>query len=382
MGLMVLEVSSKLKDSRTHSKVATQEPEGQARMMEAPSSSLPSSLSASWCPSAGASFPPLSTQSWCRARRSCGHRVVPHLQRGEAGRELEVVWWGSPWAEACPPPALGPGTGASSSKVSGRGAGAQLSLGWWRGQGWGKGSRAQRLFLQLGDGQFLREEEKAPLAPPAAPAQPHVRAQHSLDVAESLPAEQSRAESGGHEQGGCWCGWRPWPRVPEPQGEPTWSRSSSWPGPSCPGQEGPRRAARTRGRRRERGRAAGCWCRCRGSAAGPEAASCALLRGRRAGCCWLGGLLAATASSGTPMDSGRGPAEGRGQEPSRGGDVGGGLVALPVLFGRRFCGEALAAGVSPELHRCSLTSAFSQQLRVSCFPHCSVGIPYLLPEVS
>ena len=101
---------------------------------------------------------------------------------------------GSPRAEPCPPPAVGREVGASSSsKVAGPGAGARGSRGWCQGQGWGKGSWALRLLLQLGDDQFLREEEKAPLAPLAAPGQPHVRAQHRLGVGESLPAEQRAA---------------------------------------------------------------------------------------------------------------------------------------------------------------------------------------------
>lgn len=59
-----------------------------------------------------------------------------------------------------------------------------------QGQAWGKGSWALRLLLQLGDHQFLLEEEKAPLAPLWAVAQSHVRAQHRLITAENLPAEQ------------------------------------------------------------------------------------------------------------------------------------------------------------------------------------------------
>ncbi len=82
--------------------------------------------------------------------------------------------------------------GASSTKAPGPGAGARVSLPWSQGQGWGKGSWALRVLLQLGDDQFLLEEEKAPLAPLAAPGQPHVCAQHRLGIAESLSAEQSR----------------------------------------------------------------------------------------------------------------------------------------------------------------------------------------------
>ena len=164
-------------------------------MMEVLPSSQPSSSSSSSSSSSpAASFPPLSTHSWSRARRSCGRTVVPpRLQRGEAGRELEVASLGSPRAEPCPPPALGTDTGASSTKVPGPGAGARLSLPWAQGQGWGKGSWALGVLLQLGDDQLLLEEEKAPLAPLAAPAQPHVRAQHRLGIGESLPAEQRAA---------------------------------------------------------------------------------------------------------------------------------------------------------------------------------------------
>ena len=85
---------------------------------------------------------------------------------------------------------LGTDIGASSTKGPGPGAGARVSLAWWQGQGWGKGSGALRVLPQLGDDQFLLEEEKASLAPPVAPGQPHVRAQHRLSVGESLPAEQ------------------------------------------------------------------------------------------------------------------------------------------------------------------------------------------------
>lgn len=83
--------------------------------------------------------------------------------------------------------------GASSTTVPGPGAGAGVSLPWCQGQGWGKGSWALRVLPQLGDHHFLLEEEKAPLAPLAAPGQPHVRAQHRLGVGESLPAEQRAA---------------------------------------------------------------------------------------------------------------------------------------------------------------------------------------------
>lgn len=74
-----------------------------------------------------------------------------------------------------------------------RGAGA---WGWCQGvPGPGLGARiwALRVLPQLGDHQFLVEEEQAPLAPLAAPGQPHVCAQHRLGVAESLPAEQRAA---------------------------------------------------------------------------------------------------------------------------------------------------------------------------------------------
>ena len=175
----------------THPNVATQEPVGQTRMMEALSSSVPSSSCSS--SSRAASFPLLSTHSRSRARRSCGRRLLPRLQRREAGRELEVASLGSPRAEPCPPPAVGREVGASSSKVAGLVPGAGVSLCWCQGQGWGQGSWAGRVLPQLGDDQFLREEEKAPLAPLAAPGQPHVRAQHRLGAGESLPAEQRAA---------------------------------------------------------------------------------------------------------------------------------------------------------------------------------------------
>ena len=97
---------------------------------------------------------------------------------------------GWPRAEPCLPPAVGTDIGASSTKVPGPGAGARVSLPCSQGQARGKGSWAPRVLLQLGDDQFVLEEEKAPLAPLAAPAQPHARAQHRLGVAESLPAEQ------------------------------------------------------------------------------------------------------------------------------------------------------------------------------------------------
>jgi len=101
---------------------------------------------------------------------------------------------GCPRAEPCPPAALGMDTGASSPKAVGPGVAARLSLPCSQGQGWGEGSWALGLLLQLGDDQFLREQEKAPLAPAAAPGQPHICAQQRLGIAESLPAEQSRAE--------------------------------------------------------------------------------------------------------------------------------------------------------------------------------------------
>ena len=101
----------------THGKVATQEPLGQTRRMEVLSSSPPSSSSSS----PAASFPPLSTHSWSRARQSCGRRVVPRLQRGEAGGELEVASLGSSQAEPCLPPAVGTDIGASSTNVPGLG---------------------------------------------------------------------------------------------------------------------------------------------------------------------------------------------------------------------------------------------------------------------
>ena len=128
--------------------------------------------------------------------------------------------------------------GASSTKAPGPGAGARVSLAWWQGQGWGKGSGALRVLPQLGDDQFLLEEEKAPLAPPVAPGQPHVCAQHRLGVGESLPAEQRAA---GMRKAAAARPGRAHPSLSR-RGDPTWSASSSWPGPSCPGQEDPRSA--------------------------------------------------------------------------------------------------------------------------------------------
>ena len=173
----------------THPKVAMQEPVGQARMTEVLSSSVPCSSSS--CPSCpAASFPLLSTHSWSRARQSCGRRLVPCLQRAEAGTELEggSLGW-VPTRRALSPTCPWDGHWC----LQHRGAGA---WGWCQGvPGPGLGARiwALRVLPQLGDHQFLVEEEQAPLAPLAAPGQPHVCAQHRLGVAESLPAEQSAA---------------------------------------------------------------------------------------------------------------------------------------------------------------------------------------------
>ena len=52
------------------------------------------------------------------------------------------------------------------------------------------------------------------------------------------PGRPCRADGTGHEKGGC-CGIQRCWRVPEPRGEPTWSRGSSSPGPSRRGQEKP-----------------------------------------------------------------------------------------------------------------------------------------------
>ena len=146
----------------THPKVAMQEPVGQLKMREEPSSALPPSSSSS-SSSRAASFPPLSTHSWSRARRSCGRRLVPRLPRGEAGGELEVASLGSPRAEPSPPPALGTGRAAASTQVPGPGAGARGS------RGWGQAGPALLPGPAMGERQLGSEGLTATWQRPVAP---------------------------------------------------------------------------------------------------------------------------------------------------------------------------------------------------------------------
>jgi len=262
----------------THVKVATQELVGQMRMMEALSSSLPpcSSCSSS---SRAASLVPLSTQSWCRARRSSAQGGAPSAERrGRPAAGGGLV--GFPVGRALCPSCPWHRHWCIEHQGGGVWGGCQGVPAVVAGAGKGKGSWALGLLLQLGDDQLLWEQEKASLTPLAAPSQPHIHAQQRLGIAESLPAEQSRAESLPAEQSravgmrkaagaaglGRSC-------VSGARGEPTWSHSSSWPGPSHPGQEGPRWAPRTCPSWRHGGWDAVCWWRCLGSAARPEPAS-------------------------------------------------------------------------------------------------------------
>lgn len=95
--------------STTNPEVALQELVDQMRMMEVPSSSLPSSCSSSSSSfSAITSFLLLSAHSWPRAKQSSGCR-----EERQAGSCRWPPWWHSPDVS------VGMDTGASSTKVLG-----------------------------------------------------------------------------------------------------------------------------------------------------------------------------------------------------------------------------------------------------------------------
>jgi len=133
---------------------------------------------------------------------------------------------------------------------------------------WRKGSQGLRVLLQLGDHQFLREQEKPPLAPLVAPGQPHVRAQHR-----SLPAEQSAVAMSNAAAAGPACArvsLHPVAAHLEPQQQLAWPIPPGTGGPStCTALSDAGDAAGWR----ERVWGAGCQCLCPGSAARPEPAS-------------------------------------------------------------------------------------------------------------
>lgn len=73
--------------TKTHQKVTTQEPQGQRKTREL--LVFPSFFFSAASPADP--FPLLSTWSRPSARQSCGRRVLPRLQRGAAGSDLEVA---------------------------------------------------------------------------------------------------------------------------------------------------------------------------------------------------------------------------------------------------------------------------------------------------
>lgn len=115
-----------------------------------------------------------------------------HLCR-EQRQAVSWRWppWGAPPGRALLPSC--PWDGHWCIQHTGPGAGGQGVPALEPGPGMGQGQLSRRVLPQLGDHQFLLEEEKAPLAPLAAPGQLHVCAQHRLCIGESVPAEQSTA---------------------------------------------------------------------------------------------------------------------------------------------------------------------------------------------
>lgn len=98
---------------------------------------------------------------------------------------------GIPWGRAllchCSPLPTLVHTLVHPAKRSWAGGFGQTSCAWAQKQGEGKGRWAVRLLLQLGEHQFLLEEEKAALTPSAAPQDPTTWQQHQPPAHEPPP---------------------------------------------------------------------------------------------------------------------------------------------------------------------------------------------------
>ncbi|XP_061200855.1 uncharacterized protein LOC133207741 [Neopsephotus bourkii] len=162
----------------THQKVTMQEPQGQRKTREL--TVFPSSSSSAASPAEP--FLRLSTWSTPRARQSSGLRVLPRLQRGAAGSDLEVAEpAGSPLVPACHGHRRGciqqQGAGGLGLLLGCPCSGA-LVPGPWFGR---KGSWALPVLLCLGDDHAVLEEEEVPLHPLAvALGHPHMHPQQRL----------------------------------------------------------------------------------------------------------------------------------------------------------------------------------------------------------
>ena len=229
----------------THQKVTTQEPQGQRKTREL--TAFPSSSSSAASPAEP--FPPLSTWSKPRARQSSGRGVLPRLQRGAAGSELEVA---EPAGSTLEPACHGHGHGCIQQQGAG-GLGLPLGCpcsgalvpGPWLGR---KGSWALPVLLGLGHDHAVPEEEEVPLLLMARSlGHPHTFPQQRLPQqrlprcpvrralllgSRVVPSGQmalgmSKAAAVGR---GCAA-------VSPGGGEPTWTCSSRATGPSSQGRD-------------------------------------------------------------------------------------------------------------------------------------------------